>query len=101
MDEVRKKDELIKKAKAGELVEKKKDAPAKGENTRTFNVFVDNEYFEVGVDEVGGSPILKYAQQIQLSGGMPAAPGHAGGGTGRSTGRGTGSSTGRSRREES
>jgi pyruvate carboxylase subunit B len=33
---------------------------------------VDNEYFEVGVDEVGGSPILKYAQQIQLSGGMPA-----------------------------
>jgi hypothetical protein len=41
---------------------------------RTFNVFVDNEYFEVGVDEVGGSPILKYAQQIQLSGGVPAAP---------------------------
>ena len=73
MDEVRKKDELIKKAKAGELVEKKQDAPAKGENTRTFNVFVDNEYFEVGVDEVGGSPVLKYAQQIQLSGGMPAA----------------------------
>jgi hypothetical protein len=63
---------------------------------------VDNEYFEVGVDEVGGSPILKYAQQIQLSGGMPAAPAAAprrhrpqpaGGSTGRSTGR--------SRREES
>ncbi len=73
MDEVKKKDELIKKAKAGELVEKKQEAPAKGENTRTFNVFVDNEYFEVGVDEVGGSPILQYAQQIQLSGGLPAA----------------------------
>ena len=73
MQQVKKQDELIKKAKAGELVEKKKDAPAKGENVRTFNVFVDNEYFEVGVDEVGGSPILKYAQQIQLSGGMPAA----------------------------
>jgi hypothetical protein len=27
-----KKDALLKKAKAGELVEKKKDAPAKGEN---------------------------------------------------------------------
>ena len=93
MQQVKKQDELIKKAKAGELVEKKKDAPAKGENVRTFNVFVDNEYFEVGVDEVGGSPILKYAQQIQLSGGMPAArTGHACG-TG-STGRtcaGTGS----------
>jgi oxaloacetate decarboxylase alpha subunit/pyruvate carboxylase subunit B len=73
MDEVKKKDALLKKAKAGELVEKKKDTPAKGENLRTFNVFVDNEYFEVGVDEVGGSPILKYAQQIQLSGGLPAA----------------------------
>ena len=73
MQQVKKQDELIKKAKAGELVEKKKDAPAKGESLRTFNVFVDNEYFEVGVDEVGGSPFLKYAQQIQLSGGMPAA----------------------------
>ena len=73
MDEVKRKDELIKKAKAGELVEKKQEAPAKGENTRTFNVFVDNEYFEVGVDEVGGSPILQHAQQIQLSGGLPAA----------------------------
>jgi pyruvate carboxylase subunit B len=72
MNEVKKRDALLKKAKAGELVEKKKDAPAKGENLRTFNVFVDNEYFEVGVDEVGGSPILKYAQQIQLSGGVPA-----------------------------
>jgi oxaloacetate decarboxylase alpha subunit/pyruvate carboxylase subunit B len=73
MQQVKKLDELIKKAKAGELVEKKKDAPAKGEGLRTFNVFVDNEYFEVGVDEVGGSPILKYAQQIQRSGGLPAA----------------------------
>jgi pyruvate carboxylase subunit B len=72
MNEVKKRDALLKKAKAGELVEKKKDAPVKGENLRTFNVFVDNEYFEVGVDEVGGSPILKYAQQIQLSGGVPA-----------------------------
>ncbi len=73
MDEVKKKDEIIKKAKAGELVEKKQAAPAKGENLRTFNVFVDNEYFEVGVDEVGGSPVLQYAQQIQFTGGMPAA----------------------------
>jgi len=74
MEQVKKQDALLKKAKAGELVEKKKDAPARGENLRTFNVFVDNEYFEVGVDEVGGSPILKYAQQIQLAGGLPAAP---------------------------
>jgi len=73
MDEVKKRDALVKKALAGELIEKKKDAPEKGENLRTFNVFVDNEYFEVGVDEVGGSPLIRYAQQIQLSGGLPAA----------------------------
>ncbi|WP_054693265.1 pyruvate carboxylase subunit B, partial [Desulfosarcina cetonica] len=74
LEDVKKREALVKKALAGELIEKKKDAPAKGENLRTFNVFVDNEYFEVGVDEVGGSPIIRYAQQIQLAGGIPAAP---------------------------
>jgi len=53
--------ELIKKAKAGKLVEKK-EAPAKGENLRTFNVFVDQDYFEVGVEEVGGTPMVSYVQ---------------------------------------
>jgi oxaloacetate decarboxylase alpha subunit/pyruvate carboxylase subunit B len=71
MEQVKQKDELLKKAKAGELVEKKSGAPSKGPNARTFNVFVDNEYFEVGVDEVGGSPVLAYAQQVQM-GGAPA-----------------------------
>lgn len=56
--EVKARDELIKKAKAGELVEKKKDAPAKTEGVRTFNVFIDNEYFSVEVDPVGGMPVL-------------------------------------------
>lgn len=65
MDDVKAADELIKKAKAGQLVEKKADAPEKGENLRTFNVFVDKEYFEVGVEEVGDSPIISYIQQAQ------------------------------------
>jgi oxaloacetate decarboxylase alpha subunit/pyruvate carboxylase subunit B len=68
LEQVKAKDELIKKAKAGELVEKKKAGPEKSENLRTFNVFVDDDYFEVGVDEVGGSPVISYLQQ------MPAAP---------------------------
>ena len=58
MAEVKARDELIKKAKAGELVERKKDAPAKTEGVRTFNVFIDNEYFSVDVDPVGGAPVL-------------------------------------------
>jgi oxaloacetate decarboxylase alpha subunit/pyruvate carboxylase subunit B len=66
--------ELIKKAKAGLLVEKlDKDAPAKGENTRTFNVFVDDDYFEVEVDEVGGSPVVSYVQPMATGMPMPAA----------------------------
>ena len=70
LEQALKEQELIKKAKAGLLVEKdaKKPAPAKGEALRTFNVYVDEEFFEVGVDEVGGSPVLSYIQQV------PAAP---------------------------
>jgi len=58
MDFVKKQDELVKKAKAGELVERKADAPAKSERVRTFNVFVDNEYFSVDVDPTGDAPVV-------------------------------------------
>ena len=47
--------ELAAGVKAGEAM-KKKQIPAKGENLRTFNVFVDGEYFEVAVEEAGGPP---------------------------------------------
>ncbi len=72
LEDVKKRDELVKKAKAGELVEKKKDAPPKSDSARVFNVFVDNEYFEVNVDPVGGPPVVSIAQQPM--GAMPAAP---------------------------
>jgi oxaloacetate decarboxylase alpha subunit/pyruvate carboxylase subunit B len=66
--------ELIKKAKAGLLVEKAaKEGPEKSENTRTFNVFVGDEYFEVAVDEVGGSPVISYVQPMTPGMQMPAA----------------------------
>lgn len=54
LEAVKKRDELVKKALAGELVEKKADTPVKTANLRTFNVFVDGEYFNVEVDPVGG-----------------------------------------------
>jgi pyruvate carboxylase subunit B len=57
--------EFLKKAKAGKLVEKSdKAAPAKSENVRTFNVFVDDEYFEVGVDAPDGAPVVNYVQPM-------------------------------------
>jgi oxaloacetate decarboxylase alpha subunit/pyruvate carboxylase subunit B len=67
--------ELIRKAKAGQLIEpKKKKAPAKSENVRTFNVFVEDDFFEIGVDEVGGSPVVNYIQQMPAAPMMPAVP---------------------------
>ena len=66
MEDIKDEQELIAKAKAGKLVEKKeKVVPSKGNNLRKFNVFIDDEYFEVGVEEVGGSPIVSYIQQTQ------------------------------------
>ncbi|MDY0221846.1 MAG: pyruvate carboxylase subunit B [Desulfobacterium sp.] len=76
LEDVKKEAELIKRAKAGELVEKKssKDLPEKTNCLRTFNVFVDDECFEIGVDEVGGAPVIAYAQpaQVQQQAAQPA-----------------------------
>jgi oxaloacetate decarboxylase alpha subunit/pyruvate carboxylase subunit B len=62
LEDVRQADEILRKAKAGELVEKAgKEAPAKTENLRTFNVFVDDEYFEIEVDPLDGAPMVSFA----------------------------------------
>jgi pyruvate carboxylase subunit B len=68
--DVEKQTEMIKKAKAGQLVERATadNIPERSEYARTFNVFVEGEYFEVGVDEVGGAPVITYAAPA------PAAP---------------------------
>ncbi len=66
--------EMLRKAKAGLLVEKsEKAAPAKSENLRTFNVFVDDDYFEVGVDSLDGAPMVNYVQPMPGT----AAPAYA------------------------
>jgi pyruvate/oxaloacetate carboxyltransferase/biotin carboxyl carrier protein len=53
-EECKREQELIKKALAGELVEKpQKETPPKPENLRSFNVFVDDEYFKVEVETDG------------------------------------------------
>ncbi len=76
LDDVKRQEEIVKKAKAGELVERKLNGeiPEKTECLRTFNVFVDGEYFEVGVDEVGGAPVIAYAQSAQAMPQPAAAP---------------------------
>ncbi|UCG13808.1 MAG: pyruvate carboxylase subunit B, partial [Deltaproteobacteria bacterium] len=62
LEQVAEEERLVALAKAGKLVEKvEKPAPDKGPALRTFNVFVDGEYFEVEVDEVGGAPVVTAA----------------------------------------
>ncbi|RPH49969.1 MAG: pyruvate carboxylase subunit B [Desulfobacteraceae bacterium] len=74
LEQIKAEQDLIAKAKAGKLVEKteKKEAPAKGERLRTFNVFIEGDYYEVGVEEVGGTPVVSYMQQIPVA--VPPAP---------------------------
>jgi oxaloacetate decarboxylase alpha subunit/pyruvate carboxylase subunit B len=67
LEEIKKEDELVKLAKLGHLVRKvEKKAPPKTDALRTFNVFVDDEYFEVEVEEPGGSPVISYVQQMPV-----------------------------------
>ena len=63
LEQAKARQELIQKAIAGKLVEKiEKEAPAKGDGLRKFNVFVEDTYFEVGVEEIGGAPAVSYIQ---------------------------------------
>jgi oxaloacetate decarboxylase alpha subunit/pyruvate carboxylase subunit B len=65
LNDVKAETELIAKAKAGKLVEKKeKIAPVMGDNLRKFNVLVDGEYFEVEVEDTGGSPAFSSVTQF-------------------------------------
>ncbi len=55
LEDVKREDELIAKAKAGKLVEKVEvKAPIKGPAARTFNVFIGDEYYKVEVEPTGG-----------------------------------------------
>ena len=73
MEQVRQQDELVAKAKAGLLVEKpQKKAPAPTDNLRKFNVFVDGDYFEVGVDALGGAPMVNTMRPMAVPAAAPA-----------------------------
>lgn len=56
LEDVKREDELIAKAKAGLLIEKQETKmPIKGPFTRTFNVFIGDEYYKVEVEPVGAA----------------------------------------------
>jgi oxaloacetate decarboxylase alpha subunit/pyruvate carboxylase subunit B len=72
LEDVKKQEALIKKAKAGELMEK--PCFEKTENTRIFNVFVDGECFEVGVEEQGGEQAISHVAPASASKPSSTAP---------------------------
>jgi biotin carboxyl carrier protein len=68
LEEVKKEDELIAQAKAGKLVEKpQKVVPKKGPRVRTFNVFVEGEYYQVDVEVVDGSPTITVSPSVTVA----------------------------------
>jgi pyruvate carboxylase subunit B len=74
LEDVKKEKQLIKKALAGELVEKtKKEVPEKPDNIRSFDVFVDGEYFKVEVNEPNGMPYISQGPATQPAKSIPVA----------------------------
>jgi len=75
LEEIKAEEERVKLARLGLLVPKvEKAAPPKSPFVRTFNVFVDNEYFEVEVDDIGGMPMAGYMPQIPAAAPSRVAP---------------------------
>ncbi len=59
LEEAEKDQELVEKARKGLVQEiREEPAPEKGAGLRTFNVFVDEEYFKVEVEPAGGEPAV-------------------------------------------
>ncbi len=68
LEDVKREDELIAKAKAGKLGEVAGKEAAKGANVRTFKVYIDDQVYNIGVEAVG-TPLPPAAPQP-----APAAP---------------------------
>ncbi|MGO9378771.1 MAG: pyruvate carboxylase subunit B [Dissulfurispiraceae bacterium] len=74
LEDVKKRDELVKKALAGKLVEVKQvEKPPKSQAVRTFNVFVDEEFFAVEVDPVGNAQLVSVPQPVAAAAPAPVA----------------------------
>ena len=74
LDEVKRQEDLCRKAKAGLMVEKSAKQPeAKPEGLRQFDVYVDDTYYLVEVSEKGGAPRVVRSAPIAEAP-RPAAP---------------------------
>jgi pyruvate carboxylase subunit B len=75
LEQAQRETELVEKARKGLLVEQPtKTGPAKTAATRTFNVYVDGEYFQVDVDPGEGGPALVRAAAPAVAQPVAASP---------------------------
>jgi pyruvate carboxylase subunit B len=76
LEQAKEEQRLVALAKAGKLVEKvEKPMPEKGPALRTFDVFVEDGYYKVDVQEVGGAPVVTaMAPMMPQAAVPPAAP---------------------------
>jgi len=75
LEEIKREDELIAKAKAGKLVEKEeKPVPPKGPGIRVYNVFVGDDYYQVEVEPAGGVRVSNPARAAAVAPPRAAPP---------------------------
>jgi pyruvate carboxylase subunit B len=63
MDQALREQELVDKARKGQVVEKPA-RPEKAQNLSEYNVFVNNEYFKIEVEQVGGKPSVSSVTHV-------------------------------------
>jgi pyruvate carboxylase subunit B len=75
LEEIKSEEEMAKMARQGLLIKKpEKEVPAKDAHIRKFDVFVDDRYFEVEVQEPEGMPMASYMPQMPFAAPSRAAP---------------------------
>jgi oxaloacetate decarboxylase alpha subunit/pyruvate carboxylase subunit B len=74
LDQAKAKINLVNSAWAGNVVERAKidSQPEKSDHFRRFNVFIDDDCYEVGVDSIDGAPMVSYVQAPAQGPSMPA-----------------------------
>ena len=75
LEEIKAEEEMVKMARRGLLIKKpEKEVPAKDAHIRKFDVFVDDRYFEVEVQEPEGMPMAGYMTQMPFAAPSRVAP---------------------------
>jgi pyruvate carboxylase subunit B len=75
LEEIKSEEEMAKMARQGLLIKKpEKEVPAKDAHIRKFDVFVDDRYFEVEVQEPEGMPMVSYMPQMPFAAPSRVAP---------------------------